>query len=104
LEDAVHARIAISALGRILFDEAVAAVDLHDLVDHAVEELRAPDLDHGALDGVLLDGLANLPGGFGAGLVDFGERRVHHADGAIHHGFAGPHADRHLGNFFADEA
>ena len=64
-EDAVDARVAIGALGRILLDEAVAAVDLHGLVDHVVDHLRAPDLDDGALDRVLLDRLASFLGGIG---------------------------------------
>ena len=61
-EDAVHARVAIGALRRILLDKAVATVNLHGLIDDVVEHLRAGDLDDGALDGILLNGLAD---GFG---------------------------------------
>ena len=39
LEDAVDARVAVGALDRVLLDEAVAAEDLHRLVD---ERSRAP--------------------------------------------------------------
>ena len=87
-EDAVDARVAIGALGRILFDEAVAAVDLHRLIDHAVEHLRAPDFDDGALDGVLLDGFADSLAAREF-FVDLGQSGVHHADGAIDHRLAG---------------
>src|SRR5215472_1303992 len=103
-KDAVDAGIAIGALGGILLDKAVAAVDLDGFVDHVVDHLRAPDLDNGALDGVFLDGLAGLGEGVGCSLVDFGESNVHHADRAVDERLTGVDADRHVGDFFAHQA
>ncbi len=59
LEDAVDAGVAVGALGGVLLDVAVAGEDLDGLVDDAVEHLGGPDLDDGALDGVVLDRLLN---------------------------------------------
>src|SRR5579864_8502886 len=68
-EDAVHAGIAIHALGGILFDESVPAEDLHHFIDDVVEHLRTPDFQDGALNRVLLDLLANFLAGIGGFLV-----------------------------------
>ncbi len=54
-EDAVDAGVAVAAFGRVVADEAVAAVDLHVLVDHVVGGLAAGDLGDRRLDGVLLE-------------------------------------------------
>ena len=50
LEDAVDARVAVVALGRVVADEAVAAVNLHVLVEHEVERLAARHLGDRRLD------------------------------------------------------
>ena len=55
-EDAVDARIAVIPLGGVVLDEAVAAMNLHVLVEHEVECLAADDLRDGRLDGELLEG------------------------------------------------
>jgi hypothetical protein len=57
-EDAIDAGIAIGALRRILFHEAVAGIDLHRLVDDVIDHLRAPDFEDRALDRIFLDRLA----------------------------------------------
>ena len=103
-EDAVDARIAVGALGRILLDVAVAGEDLHDVVHHHVEHLGAPDLQDGALDGVLLDALLDLArGALGVG-VDIGQGGVDHADGAVDQRFADVDAGGAFGELFLDEA
>ena len=55
LEDAVDARVAVVPLGRVVADEAVAAVDLHVLVEDEVERLAARDLEDRRLDRELLE-------------------------------------------------
>src|SRR5262249_11222253 len=84
-KNAVDARIAIGALRRVLLDEAVTAVDLHDLVDHLIDHLRAPDLQDGALDGVVLDAFAHLRRRVGSVLIDLAQRDVDHTDGTVRH-------------------
>ena len=54
-EDAVDARVAVVALGRVVAHEAVAAVDLDVLVEHEVQHLAAGDLRDRRFDGVFLE-------------------------------------------------
>ena len=55
LEDPVHARVAEVALGGIIADVAVAAVNLNVLVEDEVERFAAGDLGDRRLDVVLLE-------------------------------------------------
>ena len=103
-KDAIDAGIAVSALGRILFDETVAAVNLDGFVHHVVDHLRAPDFEDRTFDRVLLDRLARFFGGIGAGLVHFVERDVHHAHGAIDQRLADIDQRRHVRHLFAHQA
>jgi len=52
--------VAVEALGRVVADETIAAVDLHDLVDGLGQDLAAEDLGDAALGGILLDALLVL--------------------------------------------
>ena len=54
-EDAVDARVAVVALGGIVADVAVAAVNLDVLVEDEVERLAAGDLQDRRLDGELFE-------------------------------------------------
>ena len=56
-KDAIDARVAIGALHRVVLVVAVAAVNLHALIDHVVEHLGSEDLDEAALGCELLGGL-----------------------------------------------
>ncbi len=103
-EDAIDARIAISALGRIFFDKSVAAVNLDGFVHHVIDHLRAPDFEDRTFDRVLLDRLARFFCRIGAGFVHFVERDVHHAHGAIDERLAHVDQSRHVGQLFAHQA
>ena len=80
LEDPVHAGVTPVALGRVVLDVPGAPEDLDGLVDRVVQHLRAPHLEHRALDVVLLDAGQRL-GGRG----DAGEDAVDHARRAVDH-------------------
>jgi len=49
LEDPVDPLVAVEALGRVVADETIAAVDLHDLVDGLGQDLAAEDLGDAAV-------------------------------------------------------
>ena len=81
-------------------------MDLHVVVNHAIEHLRSPHLDDGALHRVLLDGFANVVRDFrGAAsfLLDLGQRAFDHAHGAVDHRLAHVDAHRHIGQLLFDE-
>src|SRR6185369_14525523 len=102
-EDAIDTGVAVGTLGWILFDEAIASIDLDGFIDDIVDHLRSPDFQDGALDGIFFDGLASFFSSVGACLVDFREKRVHHANGAIDQRLADVDKRRHVGDLFADE-
>ena len=98
-EDAVDPRVAVLPLGRVVVHEAVAAVDLHVLVDDEVDHLAARDLEDRRLDGELLE-----RGEHGVALVRAVDGAVDQPGGAIEHGLDGVLADDHLGELVADGA
>ncbi len=53
-EDSIDARVAIMALGGVVADVTVAAVNLHVLIEHVLERLAAGHLRDRRLDGELL--------------------------------------------------
>ena len=101
LEDAVHPRIAVVALGRVVPDEPVAAVDLHVLVEHLVQRLAARHLEDRRLDGVLLQRAEN-----GAVVVGVGalEHPVEEAHGAEDHRLERVGAGDHAADLVLDGA
>ena len=101
LVDAVDAGVAPVAFGGEVLDEAGAPEDLHRLVDHVVQHLRAPDLGHRALDVVLLDPLELGGGVLG---VDVGQVAVDAAGDAVHHRLGHVGQDGHLPDLVADQA
>ena len=98
-EDAVDPGVAVLALGGIVVHEAVAAVDLHVLVDDDVNHLAARDLEDGRLDGELFE-----RGEHGVALVRAVDGAVDQPGGAIEHRLDGVLADDHFGELLADGA
>ena len=101
LEDAVDPGVAPVALGGVVLDVARAPEDLDVLVDDVVEHLGAPDLDHRALDVVLLD---PLQGGLGVVEAHAGEVPVDHPGGAVDDRLGHVGEDRHLPDLVLDQA
>src|ERR1019366_125543 len=104
LKNPVDARIAVRALRRILLHVAVSGKDLQDVVHHRVQHLRGPHLEDGALHGVFLDALLDLPGGPGGTRIHVGQGRIDHADGAVDHGFAGVNSGGGFRQLLLDQA
>ena len=103
-EDAVDARIAVGALDRVVLMVAVAAVDLDAFVDDVVEHFGGVDLDDGALDGELLDGLEHAAARHRARSRRSRADWLDQADDAPAHRFGGVDANRHFGELVLDRA
>src|SRR5947208_8457662 len=56
-EDSLNARVEVTAGNRRLHDVAIAAVQLHALVNYALEQLGCPPLGHGSRFGAERSGI-----------------------------------------------
>ena len=89
------------ALGRVVPDEPVAAVDLHVLVEHLVQRLAARHLEDRRLDGVLLQRAENGAVVAGVGAL---EHPVDEAHGAEDHRLERVGAGDHAADLVLDGA
>ena len=100
-ENPVDARVAVVTFGRIIADEAVAAVDLHVLVEDVVHHLAAGDLRDRGFNGVLFQRgessrtVSRLVRSRFDPCVDV-------AGGPVHHALHGVRPRRHLSELVLD--
>ena len=102
LEDPVDPLVPVKSLGRIIADKAVAAMDLHHLVNSSGQHLAAEDLGDAALGGIFLDPFLVFLVIIGNTLFDGLKLSVKKSRQAIHQGFRGKNIDVEIGDLLGD--
>ena len=103
-EDAVDARIAVGALGRILLHVAVAGVDLDARGPPPCPASPSPTPSGWSTPRRTLRCASGSRASAVASGVDIGQRRVDHADGAVDQRFAGVDSRGAFGQLLLDQA
>jgi len=98
------AGVAEAPLGRILAHEAVAAEDLHFLVDDEVDHLAAGDLQQRRLDRELLERAGHLSAAVAAPRRTFRDRLIDQSGRAVEHALHAVEPQRHLAELLLDRA
>ncbi len=103
-EDAINARIAVSALHRIVLMEAVAPVDLHAFIRYIVEHLGREHLNVRTFGRVLLDRFHHGLAGVRLSPGEAFHFAFNQTDYPVAHRLSGVNPDRHLSQLVLDHA